>query len=132
MKTFSVPFRFEFGSVAETNSIDNIVKQQIADYFMTTTGERIMRAGYGGNLSSWIFEIVDPLLLQDYRTDVLSDVNTYLSFGQVTDFYLQDESDSIYNPDNTMTLVVKYVVAPRTVSTVKLTVGTMFTEESEI
>lgn len=132
MKTFSVPFRFEFGSVAETNNIDNIVKQQIADYFMTTNNERIMRAGYGGNLSSFIFEMVDPLVLQDYKTDVLSAVNTYLSFGQVTDFYLQDELDSVYNPDNTMTLVVKYIVSPRTVSTVKLTVGTTFTEESEI
>jgi hypothetical protein len=132
VKTVVVPFRFEFGSVAETDSIDTIVRQQIADYFMTTKRERIMRASYGGNLSSFIFELIDPLILTDYKTDVLSDVNTYLSFGQVIDLYLQDESDSVYSPDNSMTLVVKYAVAPRTVSTVRLTVGTRFTEESDI
>lgn len=132
MKTIRVPFHFEEGSVAQTQNIDTIVRQQISDYFMTTREERVMNSGYGGSLSSFIFEMIDPLVLQDYKTDVLLDINTYLSFGQVVDFYMVDESDSVYGPDNTLTLAVKYVVTPRTVSTVKLTVGTTLTEESEL
>lgn len=132
MKTIRIPFRFEEGAVMQTKNVDAIVRQQIVNYFMTSTGERIMNSSYGGNLSNLVFQINDPLVFADYKVDALSDVNTYLSFGKVLDFGFVDSTDSLLNEPNVATLVVRYSVAPRTISTVKLVVNAPFTEESTI
>lgn len=132
MKTIRVPFRFEEGAVLQTQNVDTIVKQQIINYFVTNSGERIMNATYGGNISNLGFEINDPLVFADYKVDALADVNTHLSFGKVLDFGFVDSTDSLLNEPNVATMVVRYSVAPRTISTVKLVVNTTFTEESPI
>jgi len=132
VKTIRIPFKFEQGAVLQTQNVDTIVKQQIVNYFMTNNGERIMNATYGGNLSNLMFEINDPLVFADYKVDALTDVNTYLSFGKVLDFGFVDSTDSLLNEPNVATILVRYSVAPRTISTVKLVVNTTFTEESPI
>lgn len=132
MKTLRIPFRFEEGSVMVTQNVDTIVKQQIVNYFMTNVGERIMNASYGGNLPNLVFEINDSLVFADYKVDTLSEVNSYLSFGKVLDFGFVDQTGKLTAEDNVATLAVRYSVAPRTISTVKLVVDTTFTEESPI
>lgn len=132
MKTIRIPFRFEEGSVLATQNVDTVVKQQIVNYFMTNIGERIMNSNYGGNLPNLVFEINDPLIFADYKVDALSEVNSYLSFGKVLDFGFVDSTNDLSAENNVATLVVRYSVAPRTISTVKLVVNTTFTEESPI
>jgi len=132
VKTIRVPFKFEEGAVLQTQNVDTIVKQQIINYFVTNSGERIMNATYGGGIPSLGFEINDPLVFADYKVDALADVNTYLSFGKVLDFGFVDSTDSLLNEPNVVTMVIRYSVAPRTISTVKLVVNTTFTEESLI
>lgn len=132
MKTIRIPFRFEEGSVLATQNVDTVVKQQIVNYFMTNIGERIMNSNYGGNLPNLVFEINDPLVFADYKVDALSEVNSYLSFGKVLDFGFVDSTNDLSAENNVATLVVRYSVAPRTISTVKLVVNTTFTEESPI
>lgn len=132
MKTIRIPFRFEEGSVLATQNVDTVVKQQIVNYFMTNLGERIMNSSYGGNLPNLVFEINDPLIFADYKVDALSEVNSYLSFGKVLDFGFVDSTNDLSAENNVATLVVRYSVAPRTISTVKLVVNTTFTEESPI
>lgn len=132
MKTIRIPFRFEEGSVLATQNVDTVVKQQIVNYFMTNLGERIMNSNYGGNLPNLVFEINDPLIFADYKVDALSEVNSYLSFGKVLDFGFVDSTNDLSAENNVATLVVRYSVAPRTISTVKLVVNTTFTEESPI
>lgn len=132
MKTINVPFRFDEGEVTTTSSVDNIVKQEIVNYFMTNTDERVMNATYGGNLQRLAFEINDPLVIADYKVDALPDINSKLSFGKVLDVSVAETTDDTYYNSNTATITIRYAVAPRTISTVKLVVNETFTEESDI
>jgi phage baseplate assembly protein W len=132
VKTINIPFKFEEGEVLSTASVDNIVKQQIVNYLMTVVGERVMNSAYGGNLQTLAFEMVDPLILTDYKTDVLDEINANLSFGKVLDISITETTDDVYFDNNAVTVVVRYAVSPRSISTLKLIVNETFTEESTL
>lgn len=132
MLAIKVPFSFEEGAVSTTNLVDTVVKQEIVNYFMTVNGERVMNPAYGGNLPQLLFEINDPLVLADYKTDSIPDANANLSFGKVIDVLIEDMPNDEYYDNNVVQVNIRYAVAPRTISTVKLVVDTTFTEESEI
>lgn len=132
MKSIRIPFSFEEGSVSSTTNVDTIVSQEIVNYFMTITGERVMSQQYGGNLPKLSFEINDHLILADYKLDAISDVNSNLSFGKVLDVVALDTQNTTFYEENVATVLIRYAVAPRTISTVKLTVSNTFNEESDI
>ena len=134
MKSIRIPFSFDVfdGSVSETNNVDTIVQQEIVNYFMTISGERAMSQQYGGNLSKLSFEINDPLILADYKQDALTTVNSYLSFGKVLDMAVVDSDNNIFYEENVATVLIRYAVAPRTISTVKLVITNTFNEESDV
>ena len=132
MRSIKIPFSFEEGSVSNTNNVDTIVSQEIVNYFMTISGERIMNAAYGGNLPQLSFEINDPLVLADYKLDAIGDVNLQLSFGKVLDMLILDTQTGAFDEENVANVLVRYAVSPRTISTVKLTITNTFNEESDI
>jgi len=132
MRAIRIPFNFEEGSVSATTNVDTIVKQEIINYFMTMNGERVMAYRYGGNLPKLSFEINDPLVLADYKLDAISDVNSNLSFGKVIDMVVLDNENTTFYEENVATVLIRYAVAPRTISTVKLIVTNTFNEESDI
>lgn len=132
MRSIRIPFSFEEGSVSATTNVDTIVKQEIINYFMTINGERVMAQQYGGNLPKLSFEINDPLVLADYKLDSLTIANSYLSFGKVLDMVVVDNDNNTFYEENVATVLVRYAVAPRTISTVKLVVTNTFNEESDI
>ena len=132
MKSIKIPFSFEEGSVSNTNNVDTIVSQEIVNYFMTVDGERVMNSSYGGGLPRLSFEINDPLVLADYKLDVITEANLNLSFGKVLDLLVVDNSNNTFYEDNVATVLVRYAVAPRTISTVKLVITNTFNEESDI
>ncbi len=132
MRSIKIPFSFEEGSVSSTTNVDTIVKQEIINYFMTVDGERVMNSSYGGGLPRLSFEINDPLVLADYKLDVITEANLNLSFGKVLDLLVLDNTNSTFYEDNVATVLVRYAVAPRTISTVKLVVTNTFNEESDI
>jgi hypothetical protein len=132
MKSIRIPFSFEEGSVSSTNNIDTIVSQEIVNYFMTIDGERVMNSSYGGGLPRLSFEINDPLVLADYKLDVITEANSNLSFGKVLDLLVVDNANNTFYEDNVATVLVRYAVSPRTISTVKLVVTNTFNEESDI
>lgn len=132
MKTINIPFKFEEGGVLSTSSVDNVVKQQIINYLMTTVGERVMNPTYGGNLQTLAFEINDPLVLMDYKNDILEEVNANLTFGKVLDIGISETTNDVYYDNNSVTVIVRYAVSPRSISTLKLVVNETFTEESTL
>jgi hypothetical protein len=132
MKSIRIPFSFEEGSVSSTNNIDTIVSQEIVNYFMTIDGERVMNSSYGGGLPRLSFEINDPLVLADYKLDVITEANLNLSVGRVLDLLVVDNTNNTFYEDNVATVLVRYAVAPRTISTVKLVITNTFNEESDI
>ena len=131
MKSIRIPFSFEEGSVSNTDNVDTIVSQEIVNYFMTIDGERVMNSSYGGGLPRLSFEINDPLVLADYKLDVITEANLNLSFGKVLDLLVLDTANNTFYEDNVATVLVRYAVSPRTISTVKLVVTNTFNEESE-
>ena len=132
MKSIRIPFSFEEGSVSNTDNVDTIVSQEIVNYFMTIDGERVMNSSYGGGLPRLSFEINDPLVLADYKLDVITEANLNLSFGKVLDLLVLDTANNTFYEDNVATVLVRYAVAPRTVSTVKLVITNTLNEESDI
>jgi len=132
MKSIRIPFSFEEGSVSNTTNVDTIVSQEIVNYFMTIDGERVMNSSYGGGLPRLSFEINDPLVLADYKLDVVTEANLNLSFGKVLDLLVVDTADNTFYEDNVATVLVRYAVSPRTISTVKLVVTNTFNEESDV
>lgn len=132
MRSIKIPFNFEEGSVSSTTNVDTIVKQEIVNYFMTVDGERVMNSSYGGGLPRLSFEINDPLVLADYKLDVITEANLNLSFGKVLDLLVVDSTNNTFYENNVATVLVRYAVAPRTISTVKLVVTNTFNEESDI
>jgi hypothetical protein len=98
---------------------------------MTIDGERVMNSSYGGGLPRLSFEINDPLVLADYKLDVVTEANLNLSFGKVLDLLVVDNTNNTFYEDNVATVLVRYAVSPRTISTVKLVVTNTFNEESE-
>ena len=58
MLTLRIPFTFEDGQTSVVSNVDKIVQQEIAGYFMTSSGERVMNGSYGGNLNSLVFELL--------------------------------------------------------------------------
>ena len=136
MKTINVPFSFTgSGDVGSTSNLENIVKQQVIDFFSTSVGERIQNYRYGGNIRSMAFELLDSLVFADYKMDALAEVNRHLSKGKVTDIRVapKDVAFGGYDEESTITITVNYSITPSRVSTIKLLVtGTKLTEESDL
>lgn len=134
MKSISIPFRFDNGSLQQTYDHDQSIRQQIINYFMTTSGERIMRPGYGGNLQMLAFEMVDALVMADYKIDSLPAANARITNGKVLDLAIiafpNGQESSNYG-DNTVTVAIRYASSPRTISTITLQVSQL-TQESTI
>jgi|APGre2960657423_1045063.scaffolds.fasta_scaffold00928_3 phage baseplate assembly protein W len=132
MKSISIPFKFDNGSLQQTYDHDQSIRQQIINYFMTTSGERIMRPGYGGNLQMLAFEMVDALVMADYKVDSLPAANARITNGKVLDLAIiaspNNQESSNYG-DNTVTVAIRYASSPRTISTITLQVSQL-TQES--
>lgn len=132
MKSISIPFKFDNGSLQQTYDHDQSIRQQIINYFMTTSGERIMRPGYGGNLQMLAFEMVDALVMADYKIDSLPAANARITNGKVLDLAIiaspNGQESSNYG-DNTVTVAIRYASSPRTISTITLQVSQL-TQES--
>jgi len=134
MKTFSIPFRFSEGSVAVNKNVDVAVKDEIINYLMTNTGERVMRSRYGGNMQGLAFEINDPLILADFKVDAIPAINANLSRGRVLDIAILDQPNNPQSSpygDNVATVAVRYATSPRNISTFRLIVRSQLTSESE-
>lgn len=135
MKTILVPFSFTTeGRVGVTNDPVVIVKQQIIDFFTTATHERHGILRYGGNLKSFSFELLDPLVFADYKLDVISEANRQIKGGNIIDMKVYSQNNDAYGFDaSTMVIDIKYSVSTYLISSVKLYVSdTLITEESTI
>lgn len=135
MKAIAVPFSFSNGKVQTISDIEKIVKQEIIDFFSTNAGQRIRHYRYGGNIQALAFELLDNLMLADYKIDALAEVNRHITRGKVIDIVVtpSNELPGGFDEENTLILSIKFAVTAARVSTVKLIIqGTRLTEESEI
>ena len=116
MKSIAIPFSFtsDTGGVSTVSDIDSVMKQNIMEILTTSPGERVMVPNYGANIRSLLFEEADQLIYDEYRMDIINDLNEKLPFGKVTDVQIGVPSDALYleNTATTVSIAIKYVIPP--------------------
>jgi len=121
MKSIAIPFSFtsDTGAVATISDIDSVMKQNIMDIITTAPGERVMLFDYGANIRSLLFEEPDQLVYDEYRMDIINDLNGKLPFGKVIDVQIGVPSDSLYveNTATVISIAIKYIIPPFDTST---------------
>lgn len=121
MKSITIPFSFtsDTGAVATISDIDSVMKQNIMDIITTSPGERVMLFDYGANIRSLLFEEPDQLVYDEYRMDIINDLNGKLPFGKVIDVQIGVPSDSLYveSTATVISIAIKYIIPPFDTST---------------
>lgn len=114
MKTISIPFTFSDGGVSETSNLDTIVQSQIVDVLMTAPGERAISVGYGANVRSLLYEPIDNLLFDDFKSDAIAALNEAVDSGRVIDITISypDSPQMAYPEDSSVEVSVRYIVPP--------------------
>lgn len=116
MKSIAIPFSFtsDTGAISTVSDIDTVMKQNIMDILTTSPGERVMVPNYGANIRNLLFEEADQLIYDEYRMDIINDLNEKLPFGKVTDVQIGVPSDALYIENNatTVSIAIKYVIPP--------------------
>ena len=103
MKSINIPFSFSSGGVSASSDIDTITKNKIIDVLVTRKTERAINSGYGVGLSSLLYEPMDTLIFDDFKSDAIVKINETLDSGKVLDItityphspqmaYLEDSS----------------------------------------
>ncbi len=85
MKVIKIPFSFTDGGVAETTDILKATEQKIIDNLTTRTGERAINTNYGLGIQNLLYEMVNPLVFDDFKTDAITRLNNELESGKVLD-----------------------------------------------
>jgi hypothetical protein len=85
LKVIKIPFSFTDGGVAETTDILKATEQKIIDNLTTRTGERAINTNYGLGIQNLLYEMVNPLVFDDFKTDAITRLNNELESGKVLD-----------------------------------------------
>jgi hypothetical protein len=85
LKVIKIPFSFTDGGVAETTDILKATEQKIIDNLTTRTGERAINTNYGLGIQNLLYEMVNPLVFDDFKTDAIIRLNNELDSGKVLD-----------------------------------------------
>lgn len=101
--------------------IDNytdLVKQNFKNLMLTNPGERMMDPTFGVGITTFLFEIDNPILYEDITSKIREQVNKYLSYIEVQDvvFNSQRLDDDI--DDNFLSILIKYRITPLDLSDV--------------
>lgn len=127
MKSIAIPFSFtsDTGAVSTVSDIDSVMKQNIMDIITTSPGERVMLFGYGAGIKNLLFEEPDQLVYDEYRMDIINDLNSKLPFGKVIDVQIGVPSDSLYveSTATTISIAIKYVIPPFDTSTMTFSIN---------
>jgi phage baseplate assembly protein W len=100
--------------------IDNYtdLKQNFKNLMLTNPGERMMDPTFGVGITTFLFEIDNPILYEDITSKIREQVNKYLSYIEVQDviFNSQRLDDDI--DDNFLSILIKYRITPLDLSDV--------------
>jgi phage baseplate assembly protein W len=110
MKSIKIPFSYSGGKTNSTSSLATIAEQKIIDLLTTDKYSRIMFHRYGGNTRSFLFDMVDDLVLTDFITDVKQEARDYLSRVEILDIRVTspDKMVSYTSPETSVGITVYY------------------------
>lgn len=112
MKSIKIPFSFTNGGVTETTSVIDSTEQKIIDVLLTRQGERAIKAGYGVGVQSLLYELVNTLVFDDFKSDAISKINDELDTGRVLDISISYPSspEMAFVEDSVITITVFYAL----------------------
>ena len=110
MKSINIPFSFKDGGVSESSDVDTSTKNKIIDVLVTNKFERAINAGYGVGISSLLYESVDTLIFDDFKSEALVKINETLDSGTVLDIIISQEDliQTAFTEDSTILVTVVY------------------------
>jgi phage baseplate assembly protein W len=98
----SVPFMLDNkNGFAMTETLQDMVRQQIKMLFLTNPGERIRDIKFGIGIRKYLFENKNPILSSDIKAKINEQIKKYLSYVNINDI-------QIIMPDDTEEMYVKF------------------------
>lgn len=112
MQAIKIPFSFSNGGVAAVTDIAKITENQIVDVLLTNNTERAINVQYGVGIKSLLYEPMDTLVFDDFKTDALTKVNDAIDSGTVLDITISypDSPQMAYIEDSTILVTVVYAL----------------------
>lgn len=102
MRSLTVPFRLDGGSVGSTNNLSDTIKQKIINCLVISKMERTGLPFYGAGAAALLFDNVDSLTERDFTTDAIQELRRSVSDASILDMRLESEDDT------TLTVSVMY------------------------
>lgn len=129
MRSLTVPFRLDGGSISSTNDLSTIIKQKIINCLVISKMERTGLPFYGAGVASLLFENIDPLLERDFAVDALQELRRSVSDASILDMKL---SPGDYDAELTVSVAYKTQLSETQVLTFSLSESDFLTEESPL
>jgi hypothetical protein len=110
MKSINIPFSFSNGGVSESSDIAIITQNKIVDVLITNSAERAINTSYGVGIQSLLYESIDSLLFDDFKSEALVKINEVLDTGSVLDISIAQEDliQTAFVEDSTIAITVVY------------------------
>lgn len=110
MKAIKIPFSFTDGGVTETTDPLVDIEQKIIDVLITRAGERAINTGYGIGVQSLVYEMMNKLVFDDFKTDAMSTINDELDYGRVLDITITypNSPEVAFPEDSVISIKVLY------------------------
>jgi hypothetical protein len=110
MKSINIPFSFSNGGVRESSDIATITQNKIIDVLITGSAERAINTSYGVGIQSLLYESIDSLLFDDFKSEALVKINEVLDTGSVLDISIAQEDliQTAFVEDSTIAITVVY------------------------
>lgn len=131
MKAIYIPFQFKNGSVATVGDFDSIIKQQILDVLTVSRQERVMRPDYGVGAYSMLYELIDPLVWEDFKEVAMREISDNVRGVTIRDIVISDNDQSqMSNTQTSISISVFYEILPSQKSSVTLSVSDFLSEDN--
>lgn len=131
MKAIKLPLSFNNGRLQTTTDLHQIFKQKIIDVLVTSKRERVMIPEYGCSVYSLLYEMLDPMVFTDFKTDAIQELSRHVSGATIVDLVISEADSLRADPENTtLDITVLYRVPPYQVTSTTFTVSEFLSEES--
>jgi len=130
MKAIYLPFQFKNGSVATVGDFDSIIKQQILDVLSVSNEERVMNPDYGVGAYSMIYELIDPLVWEDFKEVAMREISDNVRGVNIIDIVISNNDPEQMGSEQTSVYIsVFYEISPSQKSSVTLSVSDFLSED---
>tara|TARA_Y100000592_G_C5482395_1_gene326486 strand:- start:14496 stop:14894 length:399 start_codon:yes stop_codon:yes gene_type:complete len=100
------------GPYTSLKELKDVVKQNLTMLLLTIPGERIMDPNFGVGLERFLFEPNDRSVVLEIGSRIETQLQTYMPFLSLKDFYFDDGTNDLKNNINTLNIQIVYYINP--------------------